>query len=116
MFYDSTKGGLNQCGELFTVIPCAPKDLNKCFIIYRTTTAKHYVVCRNTAQVLTLKIHVLQFLNVQIKSHNILSLLHDMKLLSRDKSLDFIEVLSCRATLFECLRQNHLSLRQVPMM
>ena len=31
---------------------------NKCFIIYRTT-AKNYVVCRNTAKVLRLKVHVL---------------------------------------------------------
>ena len=49
-------------------------------------------------------------------SHNIMSLLRDMKLMSRDKSIDLTEVLSCRATLFERLRHNHLSLRQVPMM
>ena len=36
-----------------------------------------------------------------------------MKLMSRDKSADLTEVLSCRATLFECLRHNLLSLRQV---
>ena len=35
---------------------------------------------------------------------------------SRDRSVDLTGVLSCRATLFECLRHNHLSLRQVPMM
>ena len=52
-----------------------------------------------------------------------MSLLRDIKLmlrdriaLSRDKSVDLTGVLSCRATLFECLRHNHLSLRQVPMM
>ena len=38
-------------------------SLNKCFIIYQTT-AKSYVVCRNTAKVVKLKVHVLQFLNV----------------------------------------------------
>ena len=47
---------------------------------------------------------------------NMMSLLRDMKLISRDKSVDLTEVLSCRATLFECLRHNHLSLRQVPLM
>ena len=47
------------------------------------------------------------------KSHNILSLLRDMKLMSRDKSVDLTGVLSCRATLFECLRHNLLSLGQV---
>ena len=47
------------------------------------------------------------------KSHNIMSLLRDMKLMSRDKSVDLTGVLSCRATLFERLRQNLLSLRQV---
>ena len=35
--------------------------------------------------------------------------------MSRDKSVDLTGVLSCRATLFECLRQNHPSLGQVPM-
>ena len=57
------------------------------------------------------------------KSHNIMSLLRDMKLvsrytvfLSRDKSVDLTGVLSCRPTMFECLRHNDLSLRQVPMM
>ena len=38
-------------------------SLTKCFIIYRTT-AKSYVVCRNTAKVLKLKVHVLQLPNV----------------------------------------------------
>ena len=32
------------------------------------------------------------------------------------QSVDSTGVLTCRATLFECLRHNHLSLRQVPMM
>ena len=57
------------------------------------------------------------------KSHNITSLLRDMKimsrdriLLSRDKSADLTEVLSCRATLFERLRHNLLSLRKVSSM
>ena len=47
----------------------------------------------------------------------------DMKLVSHDrtflwchKGIDLTGVLSCRATLFECLRHNHLSLRQFPMM
>ena len=39
-------------------------SLNKCFIIYRTT-AKSYVVCRNTAKVVKLKMHVIQLLHVQ---------------------------------------------------
>ena len=47
------------------------------------------------------------------ESHNIMSLLRDMKLMSRDKKVDLPGVLSCRATLFECLRHNLLSLRQV---
>ena len=57
------------------------------------------------------------------KSHDIMFLLRDIKLLlcnriflSRDKSVDLDGALSRRATLFECLRQNHLSLRQVSMM
>ena len=45
-----------------------------------------------------------------------MSLLRDMKLMSRDKSIDLTGVLSCRATLFECVRHNLLSLRQVPSM
>ena len=52
-----------------------------------------------------------------------MSLLRDMKLmsrdrilLSRDKSVDLTGVLSSGVTLFECLRHNHLSLRQVPLM
>ena len=52
-----------------------------------------------------------------------MSLLHDMSFmshdrifLSRDKSVDLNGVLSCRATLFECLRHNLLSLRQVSSM
>ena len=45
-----------------------------------------------------------------------MSLLRDMKLMSRDKSVDLNGVLSCGATLFECLRHNLLSLRQVSSM
>ena len=52
-----------------------------------------------------------------------MSLLRDMKLmshdrifLSRDKSVDLTGVLSCRATLFERLRHNLLSLPQVSSM
>ena len=45
------------------------------------------------------------------KSHNIISLLCDMKLMSRDKGVDLTGVLSCRATLSECLRHNLLSVR-----
>ena len=57
------------------------------------------------------------------KSHNIVSLLRDMKLMSRDriflshdKCVDLTGVLSRRATLFERLRHNLLSLRQVSSM
>ena len=39
-----------------------------------------------------------------------------MKLVSRDKSVDLTGVLSCRVTLFELLRHNLLSLRQVSSM
>ena len=35
--------------------------------------------------------------------------------MSRDKNVDLTGVLSCRATLFECLSHNHPSLGQVPM-
>ena len=45
-----------------------------------------------------------------------MSLLRDIKFVSRDESVDLTGVLSCRATLFGCLRHNHLSLRQVPML
>ena len=38
------------------------------------------------------------------------------KIFVRDKGVDLTGDLSCRATLFECLRQNHLCLGQVPMM
>ena len=57
------------------------------------------------------------------KYHNIMSLLCDMKLisrnrifLSRDKSVDLTGVLSCRTTLLKYLRHNRLSLRQLPIM
>ena len=40
----------------------------------------------------------------------------DRIFLSCDKSVDLTEILLCRATLFKCLRRNHLSLRQIPMM
>ena len=36
------------------------------------------------------------------------------RFLWHDKSVDLTRVISCRSTLFECLRHNHLSLRQVP--
>ena len=45
-----------------------------------------------------------------------MSLLRDMEFVSRDKGVDLTGVLLCRATLFECLRHNHLSLRQVSVM
>ena len=45
-----------------------------------------------------------------------MSLLRDMKVMLRNKSVDFNGVLSCRTTLFECLRHNHLILPQVSMM
>ena len=38
-------------------------SLNECFIIYRTT-AKGYVLCRNTVKVVKLKVHVLQLLDI----------------------------------------------------
>ena len=41
-----------------------------CFIIY-LTTAKTFVVCRNNAKVVQLKVHVLQLLNVYKSLHNV---------------------------------------------
>ena len=41
-----------------------------------------------------------------------MSLLRDMKLMSSDKSIDLIVVLSCCPALFGCLRHNLLSPRQ----
>ena len=71
---------------------------------------KNYVVRRNPGKAVKLKIYVLQLL-IMYKSHNMMSLLRDMKLVSRDtvfllcdKSVDLTGVLSCRATMFECLR------------
>ena len=61
-------------------------SLNKCFIIYGTT-AKNYVVCRNTAQVVKLKVHVFQLLHVSIRDIKLMS--RDRIFLSRDKSVDF---------------------------
>ena len=81
-------------------------SLNKCFIVYRTT-AKSYVICRNTAKVVKLKVHILQLLNVYKSQHNVTPTRHETKLMSRDKSVDLTGVLSCRAT-FDCLRQNVL--------
>ena len=57
---------------------------NKCFIIYWTTAAKIYIVSRNTAQIVKLKVHVLQLL--MYKNHNIMSLLRN----------------SCRVTEYFC--------------
>ena len=37
---------------------------NKCFIIYPTNAEKNDVACRNTSQVVKLKIHLLQHLLV----------------------------------------------------
>ena len=55
-----------------------------------------------------------------IKVTTLMSLQRDMKLMSRDRifllrdeSVDLTRVLSCRATLFERLRHNLLSLRRV---
>ena len=44
---------------------------------------KEYVVCRNNSLVVELKVHVLQL--QMYKSHNIMSLFCDMKLMSRDR-------------------------------
>ena len=71
-------------------------------------TAKNYVVCCNPEKVVKLKMHVLQLL--MYKSHNIMSLLGDIKLVSCNKSVDLTGILSYRAAMFECLRHNLLSL------
>ena len=73
--------------------------------------SKNYVVCRNTTKLVKLKVYVLHF--YMYKSHNIMSLIRDMKLMSRDKSVELTGVLSCRPKLFECLLHNFLSLRHV---
>ena len=52
---------------------------NKCFIIYRTTAAENYVVCRITAQVVKLKMHVLQLLNVQNSQQNVAPAQHEAR-------------------------------------
>ena len=72
-------------------------SLNKYFITYRTT-AESYVVCRNNAKVVKLKVHVFQLLNPDwmYKSHSIMSLLRDMKLARQKCWLCLIGVLSCR--------------------
>ena len=51
----------------------------------------------------------------QYISHG-MSLLRGMKIMSRDTIVDLTGVLSCRATSFECLRHNLLSLQQVSSM
>ena len=43
-----------------------------------------------------------------------MSLLRDMKLVSRDKSVDLAGVFSCSATMFECLRQVPMMWRHKP--
>ena len=86
-------------------------SLDKCFIISR----------HNTAKVVKLKVNVLQLL--MYKSHNIMSLLRDLKLMSRDriflscdKRADLTGVLPYRTTLLERLQHNLLSLRYVSSM
>ena len=51
-------------------------SLNKCFIIYRTT-AKSYVVRRNTAKLVKLKVHIVQLLNVQKSQHDVTPTRHE---------------------------------------
>ena len=53
-------------------------------------TPKNYVVCRNTAKVGKLKVHVLQLLNVQKSQHNATPTRHET--MSRDKSVDLTGV------------------------
>ena len=43
------------------------------------------------------------------ESHNVISLPCQMKLILRDKNADLTGVWSCRTTLLQCLRQNHLT-------
>ena len=54
-------------------------SLNKCFITYRATAAKNYVVCRNTAQVVRLKVHVLQLLNALMLQHDVTPTRHKIR-------------------------------------
>ena len=50
------------------------------------------------------------------KSRNIMPLLPDIKLMSRDRSIDLTGVLLRTATLFEWLRHNPRNVRQVSSM
>ena len=85
----------------------------ECFIIYRTTAKK---LCRMSQHCKSSQTESARVATSKCIKVTTMSLLRDMKLMSRDKSVDLTGVLSCRATLLEFLRQNHLSLRQVPMM
>ena len=64
-------------------------SLNKFFIIYRATAAKNYDVCRNIAQVVKLKVHVLQLLNVQMLQHDVTPTRH---------KIIVVRQIFCRAT------------------
>ena len=44
---------------------------NKCFIIYQTNEAQHHATCRNSSQVVKLKIHLLQHLLVLRSWYNV---------------------------------------------
>ena len=83
------------------------------------TTAKSYVICHISCQTEGACIATSKCINWP--QHNVTPTRHEshvagQNILSRDKSVDLTGVLSCRATLFDSLRHNLLSLRQVSSM
>ena len=67
--------------------------------------------CRNTSQVVKLKINLLQHLLVLQSLYNVTTNA-TWKLCRATKIVLLLSVSTCRATSFECLRHIHLSLRQ----
>ena len=67
------------------------------------------------SQVATLQSSQTESACIATSQHNVTPI-RDMKLMSRYKSVDLTGVLSCSATLFECLGHNLLRLRQVSSM
>ena len=70
-------------------------SLNKSFILYRTTT-KNYVVCRNPAKVVKLKIQykILQLLNVQKSQNNVTPIWHKTRVARQKSSLNWSFIMS----------------------
>ena len=84
---------------------------NKCFMIYPTNAEKNDAACRNTSQVIKLKIHLFQHLLVFQSWYNVTTDA-TWKLCRATKIVLLLGVSTCRATSFECLRHIRLNLRQ----